>query len=174
MKIIYLGIPSIIMIAFAFVYVDWAETARTLAEAERVAALAREKSEAEAKARYQEEMREKARRVVAEKARQRAEKEAQDRAEEAHWREVNESLGEAIARRETLTESVYDRSRALYLEQERHLRAKESLERQGESERFLNAFLPEARSNRQRLQTLLGKAESLSLARLAPETPDNR
>lgn len=174
MKKYYLAIPSLLIFVFAFAYSDWSKKNRSHEQALLIEAQAKAVEESEAKARYQAEIQRKAKIASEEIARKKAEMETRNREEERYWNELNQELNTAISEREALTEKVYETTHFLFLEQERHIRAKESMERQNESERFLVQYVPEARANRDEIRNLLEKAENLTAARKANANPKTK
>ncbi len=167
----YLGIPTALLIAFTFVFVNWSAEFKEQQKAEEAAALAAAAEDARFKRLYQEEMQRKAREAAEARVLELVEKKRRDELEEQQWIELNQKLDTALKERGTLTEKIYETTNLLYLEQERHLRITDSLERRKSAEKFLAEYVPEAESNRNNILKLLAKAERLKSAREVAMNP---
>ncbi len=165
MKRFYLGVPTALLIAFTFVFVNWSTDFKMRQKAEEAAIQAAAIEDAQVKRLYQEEMQRKAREASEARAQELAEKKRRDELEEQQWIELNQRLDTALQERGALTEKIYETTNLLYLEQERHLRVTDSLERRKSAEKFLAEYVPKAESNRNHILKLLAKAERLKSAR---------
>lgn len=167
MKKLYLIVPIICLIAFAFYYSSYREEARALQEERQRQVAEAEAQAAREKAEYQARVAREAREAAAEKARIAAERYAQEQREKEEWESLNKELERVTLERDKVAQQSFDLSSALRDEEDLLYRATTRLQSIQEEQKFLLEYMPSVSANRKSLQTFLEEVEAARTASLA-------
>ncbi len=174
MKKLYLVVPIVCLIAFAFYYSGYREDAHAREE-ERLRLIAEAKAaEARERAEYQARVTREAREAAAEKARLAAERTAREQREKEEWEALNKELERVTLERDQVAQVSFDLSSSLRDEEDLLYRATMRLQSVKEEHKFLDEYMPSVTANRERLQAFLEEVDAARAASLAAQAATPR